>query len=73
MTTPPHRSLVPVDALRRRLMLAAAASPTLPLLAACGTTGSPGSGPAAPAPDWQRQLAAAFLAQQGRALDWSLD
>ncbi len=53
MTTPPHRSLVAVDALRRRLVLAAAASPTLPLLAACGTTGSPGSGPAAPAPDWR--------------------
>ena len=42
-----------VDPLRRRLLLAAAATPTLPLLSACATTSSAGDGPAAKAPEWR--------------------
>jgi hypothetical protein len=53
MPLPTRPRPLPADLLRRRLLLAATASPTLPLLAACGTTGSAGSGPPAPAPDWR--------------------
>jgi len=53
MTSPDRSHDVIVDPLRRRLLLAAVVTPTLPLLSACAATGSTGDGPAAKAPDWR--------------------